>query len=290
MGVPIYLRLVIGGLAKLFSTPPNVGVELSLDRNGNRGPHGEPGSGALSSINGYQVSAEESKWHASVRIKNLFDILLKRVGYHQRALVRTHQETVYVPLLKDITADELLFNRIENGDIELYHMPTSPPDRKKKQDIWHRLARLAFLAHLLEQPMWYSRNGKIELHEVNDAECLEQVATNGARMERDILYHYFSELHRLDPNLRASPDPSYEEHLRFWRYIDIEYRDYVAYSASLPKDTFADAERNFLNATLLVRVLIDNEAWFHTAFPDSLAEGLSVENCEGRVVWQLMQG
>lgn len=289
MGEPMYLRLVIGGLAKLFSTPPNVGIELSLDRNGNRGPHGEPGSGAYGSIKSYQRAAKARGWHASVRVNALFDILLERVESHQIELVNTHQHTVYVPLVdEDINTNRLLFKRMENGNIELFRLISSPPDREKHQDILHRLARLAFLTHLLEQPMMYKRDGKIELHEVTNPARLEQVTTNRARITNDLLNYYFSELHRLAPDLRASPKPSDQERLRFWRYVDIEYCDYVAYFASQPKNTFADAERNFLNATLLVRVLIDNEAWFREEFKKPFAAGLSVENCGSRVVWRLV--
>jgi hypothetical protein len=279
MGEQFYLRLVIGGLAKLFSAPLNVGIQLSLDRDGNRGPHGEPGSGAYSSIKGYQRVAKALRWHATDRIKELFDILLERVESHQTELILTHQHTIYVPLLEDINTNRLLFKTLENGNIELFRLTTSLPDRQNRQDILHRVARLAFLTHLLEQPMWFRRDGKIELFDVEDLTRLKHVATNRERLESDILNHYFLELHRLAPDLRASPKPSYKERLRFWRYVDIEYCDYVAYFASLPKKNDGDKERDFLNATLLVRVLIDNEAWFRDELGQTFGEELSVGNC-----------
>lgn len=221
----------------------------------------EVGNGALGSIQGYQTAARLQDWHSGDRIQSLFQRLLDRVQFQRDELIKSSQYGEFVPYLGDITANTIEFQDID-GHPEIFRLNSTPLSYESpRRDVVHILARLAFLTHFLSRvPDTSPRRA-------------ESLATARHRLESDILDTYFGS--RDTPSSNATS----VARIRFWRFLDIEYCDYVAYWASQPKHTVLKANQDFAQSVKFIHVLADNETSF-AQLGIELPEAFSIQECK----------
>lgn len=267
---PPFIEQIVEELAKTYSRPGSTSQVLSIATHGARGPHMDVGRGAHGSVQGYRIAAEKENWHKSPLVKDLFKTLLARVQHHQDELIASSVHGRFVPYLGDVRAATSIFEDVPEGMARFVRFTINPDPSEPRRDIFHILARLAFLTHIVPNAVRDPRDR--HNHRQGPIEITGQVC-----VESHTLYHYHRALHAF---AYANAVPAKEQRLRFWRFLDIEYCDYVAYFASQPQTTRELATRNFTQAVAFVRTLMSNQKFFDTQLNRPFTSNLEMDRCK----------
>lgn len=278
LNLPGPLLLVVKAYSELYAQEDHAGVTL---RQADDGSHRNIGTGALGRLNGWRVPAFENRWHASNQLDRLFDVLVNRVHHHIERLGITTSSTVFVPYIGDVHGGSITFTGegIHRKVKEL--RPSKDRLDDEDRDILHILARLAFLTHILTLAN-FSTNVSERALPLNSRKRIWACGRAGGRVEAEILNVFFAERHTISDRFPRSPSAG--ERARFWRFVDIEYCDYVAYFAEKAHkcheaDDIEGRSKNLDEACLSLFVLEGDEEWFDTELHQSLQE-FSVSQCE----------